>query len=155
MSRADTNLRLERTFDAAPEAVFDAWTSPEVLRRWWAVDPTWSTPVAEVDLRVGGRYRLSMQEAATGALHTVGGEYREVLRPELLVYTWRWETGDPPDGHESLVTVEFRGADGRTTVVLEHEQLSTPAAREGHLTGWEACLGMLAARIFTTTNDEA
>jgi len=43
-------LRMERRFDASPEAVFDAWTNPEVLRRWWAAGPGWETPNAEVDL---------------------------------------------------------------------------------------------------------
>ena len=53
---------MERRFDAAPEAVFDAWTNPEVLRRWWAAAPDWETPAAEVDLRPGGRYRLTMRD---------------------------------------------------------------------------------------------
>ena len=58
---SETSLRVERTYDASPEEVFDAWTNPEVLRRWWAVHPEGTTPIAEVDLRVGGRYRLSME----------------------------------------------------------------------------------------------
>jgi uncharacterized protein YndB with AHSA1/START domain len=76
-----TALQLERRFDASPEAVFDAWTNPDVLRRWWAAGPDWETPVAEVDLRAGGRYRLTMRDPAAGAEHTVGGEYIEVRRP--------------------------------------------------------------------------
>jgi len=70
---SDTSLRIERSFDATPEEVFDAWTSPEVLRRWWAAHPQGSTPVAEVDLRAGGRYRLSM-ESPDGTRHTVEAE---------------------------------------------------------------------------------
>jgi uncharacterized protein YndB with AHSA1/START domain len=54
-------LRLERTFNAPAQAVFDAWTSPEVLRRWWPAGPDWDTPVAEVDVRVGGKLRLVMR----------------------------------------------------------------------------------------------
>ena len=151
-----TSVRLERTFDAPADAVFDAWTNPEVLRRWWVTDPSWTTPIAEVDLREGGRWRLSMEDPADGRRYTVAGEYREVRRPERLVYSWCWETGDPPDGHVSIVTVDFVEAGGRTTVVLEHALLSSPASRDGHAAGWEACLTSLAERIFiTTTHDEA
>ena len=84
-------LRMERRFEAAPEDVFDAWTNPEVLRRWWAAAPGWETPSAEVDLRAGGRYRLTMRDPEAGAEHTVGGEYVEVRRPDRLTYTWAWE----------------------------------------------------------------
>ena len=87
---SETSLRVERSYDALPEEVFDAWTNPEVLRRWWAVHPEGTTPIAEVDLREGGRYRLSM-EGPDGERHTVQGEYSEVDRPHRLVYSWRWE----------------------------------------------------------------
>jgi uncharacterized protein YndB with AHSA1/START domain len=151
MSTTDsTTLRLERAFDAPAEDVFDAWTNPEVLRRWWAVSPAGRTPVAEVDLRVGGAYRLSMEDPEAGTLHTVRGKYREVRRPERLVYTWAWEEGgDGPTGHESTVTVEFLGEGERTTVVLEHSGLESPESRDRHIHGWDACLEMLRARLFT------
>ena len=72
-----TTLRIERTFGARAGDVFDAWTNPEVLRRWWATRPSMSTPIADVDLRVGGTYRLAMQDADGGPPHTVRGEYLE------------------------------------------------------------------------------
>jgi uncharacterized protein YndB with AHSA1/START domain len=81
-------LRLERTFAAPREEVFRAWTEPEVLRRWWAAAPTWECPVAETDVRVGGRYRLTMRDPDSGKEHTVGGEYVAVESPQRLVYTW-------------------------------------------------------------------
>jgi uncharacterized protein YndB with AHSA1/START domain len=89
-------FRTERSFPASPEEVFDAWTNPEVLRRWWMRDSSWSSPGCEVDLRVGGRYVLRMRDA-DGELHVVGGEYREVDRPRRLVYTWRWEGDGGPN----------------------------------------------------------
>jgi len=151
MSISDsTTLRLERTFDASAEDVFDAWTNPEVLRRWWAVNPAGRTPVAEVDLRVGGSYRLSMEDPDAGTVRTVRGRYREVRRPERLVYSWCWEEGEGRTGHESTVTVEFLGEGERTTVVLEHSDLESPESRDRHRHGWEACLEMLRARIFAT-----
>jgi len=141
-------LRLERTFDAPADAVFDAWTNPEVLRRWWVVDPAWRTPVAEVDLRVGGAYRLSMEDPDAGTRHTVGGEYREVLRPERLVYSWSWEQDAGGTPHVSTVTVRFLAEGERTTVVLEHFELESRQSRDSHRAGWEGCLESLQARIF-------
>jgi uncharacterized protein YndB with AHSA1/START domain len=151
MSATDsTTLRLERTFDAPAEDVFDAWTNPEVLRRWWVANPAWRTPVAEVDLRVGGAYRLSMEDPDAGTFHTVTGEYREISRPERLVYSWSWEEDDGHAGHVSTVTVEFLEDDEQTTVVLEHSDLPSQESRESHGHGWSGCLEMLQARIFAS-----
>ena len=141
-------LRLERTFDAPAEAVFDAWTNPEVLRRWWGPGGDWRTPVADVDLRVGGSYRLSMENPAAGPRRTVRGEYREVRRPERLVYTWSWEQEDGSTGHVSTVSVEFTEDGGRTTVVLEHDGLESEDSRAQHRAGWEGSLESLRARVF-------
>ena len=68
-------LRIERTFAAPAEAVFEAWTTPEVLRRWLHADPSWDTPVAEVDLRVGGTVRIVMRDPQTGSDWGARGEY--------------------------------------------------------------------------------
>jgi uncharacterized protein YndB with AHSA1/START domain len=140
-------LRLERTFAAPAHDVFDAWTDPEVLKRWWAAGPGYRTPVAEVDLRPGGRYRLAM-ERPDGGLHTVAGEYREVSRPERLVYTWAWVQEDGSEGEVSTVTVHFRGEGDRTTVVIEHAGLPDERARDAHGEGWGGCLETLARNVF-------
>jgi uncharacterized protein YndB with AHSA1/START domain len=144
---SETSLRIERVFDAPCEQVFDAWTNPEVLRRWWTAHPDGSTPVAEVDLRVGGRYRLTMQ-LPDGSRHTVGGEYHEVVRPSKLVYSWQWEQGGGESGHVSTVTVSFHGRDERTLVVLEHTGLADAQSRDRHAEGWSACLAVFEARGF-------
>jgi uncharacterized protein YndB with AHSA1/START domain len=144
---SETSLRVERSFDASPEEVFDAWTNPEVLRRWWATHPQGSTPVAEVDLRAGGRYRLTM-DAPDGARHTVVGEYREVERPSKLVYSWQWELDSGEPGHISTVEVAFMPRDGRTHVVLQHSDLPDAASRDRHAEGWSACLAVLRERGF-------
>jgi len=141
------SVRLQRTFRAPPAAVFDAWTNPEVLRRWWAAGPRMRPAVAEVDLRVGGHYRLSMEDPQAGRTHTVGGRYIEVRRPERLVYTWAWEVADGEDAHASTVTVDFLADGGGTTVMLEHSGLATPDAREAHRAGWEGCLESFQARV--------
>jgi uncharacterized protein YndB with AHSA1/START domain len=145
-----SRLRLERSFDAPRERVFDAWVNPELLRRWWASQPDWTSPGAEVDLRVGGRYRLSMRDPGDGAVHSVVGEYREVRRPERLVYTWSWE-GDPAEMEGSagtLVTVEFHAEGEQTRVVVTHEGFASDGARDLHAGGWSGCLDNLERRVF-------
>jgi uncharacterized protein YndB with AHSA1/START domain len=142
-------FRLERTFAASPEEVFDAWTNPEVLERWWVAQPSWTSPGCEVDLRVGGSYVLRMRDDETGEMHVVGGEYREVQRPRRLVYTWCWQgDGGPSPGHVSLVTVEFHGKGDATTVVLEHSGLPSEESRRNHGVGWQATFESLARRVF-------
>jgi len=144
----DTSLRIERTYDAPPEDVFDAWTNPEVLRRWWRPNPAWVTPVAEVDLRVGGRYRISMEDPENGTRHTAGGEYSEVSRPRRLVYSWQWEQDDGQPGHVSTVTVDFHADGERTNVVLEHSDLESSQSRDSHTHGWSGILEMLQVHLF-------
>lgn len=150
ITETETTLRLERRFDAPPEAVFDAWTNPEVLRRWWAAGPDWDTPAAEVDLRPGGGYRLSMRNPETGDVHTVAGEYREVRRPEHLTYTWAWQGMDGDDGRESLVAVDFVSDGEGTSVVLTHTGLADEGSKERHGHGWNACLDNLETRVLNT-----
>ena len=144
-------LRLEHSFHATPEEVFDAWTNPEVLVRWWAMRPSQFSPGCEVDLRVGGRYELRMQDGDTGDVVAVAGEYREVQRPHRLAFTWCWlGDGMLHPGHVSLVTVQFVPDGDRTTVVLEHSTLASEESRAGHGAGWKSVLASLETRIFAT-----
>lgn len=134
-------LRVERQFHASPERVFQAWTTAEELSRWSAPSP--APADVELDLRVGGRYRMAMS-GPDGVVHRVTGVYREIDAPRRLVYTWRWET--IPDFPETLVTVEFRRRDdGGTDLLLLHDGLpDTPSGRR-HESGWAASLDKLHA----------
>lgn len=142
-------LRLERTYAVPRARVFDAWSNPEVLRRWWGAGPDWHSPEVEVDLRAGGRYRLSMADPSSDAVYTVGGEYLEVTPPERLVYTWQWETeGSPTRDLATLVTVEFHDTpEGGTNVVLTHSGFADDRQRDLHREGWDACLANLVRRV--------
>jgi uncharacterized protein YndB with AHSA1/START domain len=145
-------LRLQHAFAASPEEVFDAWTTPVVLERWWAAQPTWEAAGCEVDLRVGGRYVLRMRDDRTGDVHVVAGEYREVDRPRRLVYTWAWQGDDgPQSGPVSVVTVEFRPDGDGTTVVLEHSGLPSQESCHRHAMGWTGTFENLARRVFAGT----
>jgi uncharacterized protein YndB with AHSA1/START domain len=143
-----SDLVVERTFAAPPTRVFAAWSDPELLRRWWAAAPGWATPEVEVDLRVGGRYRLSMRDPEAPAPYTVVGEYLEIDPPRRLVYTWAWETPGAPDGDAvSTVSVDFEEAEGGTRVVLTHRGLADADSVERHDHGWRAVLANLDATV--------
>ena len=113
-------VKLTRTFKVPRDRVFKAWTSPDNIKHWWAADKNYSTPIAEVDLRVGGTYRLGMHNSDEDVTHVTVGTYREIDPPNKLVYTWRWEGA--PEGDETLVTVLFNDAGDSTEVVLIHER---------------------------------
>ncbi len=111
--RSDHVVRIERTFAASAEDVFDAWTSPEVMRRWLHCGPDWGTPVAEVDLRIGGKVRVVMRRPDGGEAH-MEGEYTLIDRPHRLEMTWTF--GDDPS-NEQLIELSFSESEGSTTVL--------------------------------------
>jgi uncharacterized protein YndB with AHSA1/START domain len=130
-------IRVERTFRAPVEAVFAAWTSAEMLRRWYQPGADWATPLAELDLRVGGRLRVAMRSPA-GNVFGGGGEFREIDPPRRLVFTWTWDRPEVGEGMQ-LVEVEFTdNRDGTTTVALINRGLHDEEIRESHRDGWEA-----------------
>ena len=139
-----TILELRRIIPASRERVFRAWTDPAQLKRWFAVADDFTTPIADVDLRVGGRYRLGMQPPGNDPVLIVGGVYREILPPERLVFTWRWESSDKNEP-ETLVTVNFVERGDMTEVVLQHELFASEALRDKHAEGWAGCLDHLEA----------
>lgn len=130
---------IERTFPAPAEAVFDAWTNPEVMRRWFHPGPDWGTPVAEVDLRVGGEVRIVMRRPGGGEAHA-RGEYRLIERPHRLVMSWTFAS-EP--SNEQLIELDFSEAGGATTVRMLNSRISTDARRESQDQGWRGCLDML------------
>lgn len=139
------DLTIERRFDAAPERVFDAWTNPDMLKSWWRGGAEgWATPVAEVDLRVGGAYRLTMTDPE-GNDHTVYGEFREINPPSRLSYTWSSTTAPTeihPD-HPTLVVIDFEPDGDGTLVRLAHTGFDTEHQRDAHARGWDGCLANL------------
>src|SRR4030095_16110241 len=78
----DREIAITRAFAAPRRLVFDAFTRPELVRRWLLGPPGWSTAVCEIDLRVGGRYRYVWRRDNDGGEMGMGGEYREIVVPE-------------------------------------------------------------------------
>ena len=87
---------MERTYQAPAQAVFDAWTSEEVMRRWWHAEHDWETTAAEVDLRVGGTVRVVMRNPHEDVEYGGGGQYTEIDPPNRLVFTWLWDDRHHP-----------------------------------------------------------
>jgi uncharacterized protein YndB with AHSA1/START domain len=139
---APRTLQVRRVFNASPERLFAAWTTPKELMRWHAPSPL-SVLVAEVDLRPGGRYRIEMAEPNGGAVHKVSGTYRVVDAPKRLAYSWQWE-GDPTETH---VTLEFNVVKGGTEIVLTHEGFTSDESRGSHEHGWTGIMERFAEYV--------
>jgi uncharacterized protein YndB with AHSA1/START domain len=134
-----TTMRIVRDVPAAPLRVWRAWTDPAELATWFW--PASYAATAEIDLRIGGRYRVA--SAARGM--AVSGEFVAVEEPNRLVQTWQWDGEDDV----TLVTTEFRGADdGHTEVVITHERFAAATDRDNHAQGWNDCLDRLATHAF-------
>jgi uncharacterized protein YndB with AHSA1/START domain len=110
---SEREIAMTRVFDAPASMVFDAWTKPELLKRWLGVRNGWSFAVCEVDLKVGGAYRF-VWRGPDGTEMGMGGVYREIMQPERIVATEKFD--DPWYAGEALDTMEFVEQDGKTTV---------------------------------------
>jgi uncharacterized protein YndB with AHSA1/START domain len=133
------NLRIERTYRAPIERVYEAWTSEEVLRRWWRTDRGWDTSDAQVDLRVGGAVRVVMR-TETGKEIGGGGVYTEVEPPRRLAFTWLWDG----ETRRTLIEIDFSEHAGVTTVVFVHRDLWDEEAVRSHEDGWTRMFEILA-----------
>jgi uncharacterized protein YndB with AHSA1/START domain len=140
MSEDRFSLSLSRTYDAAPEEVWRAWTNQEALQVWLKPEEAFSIATAEADVRVGGRFRVLMI-SGEGKEHEVSGTYREVIPNEKLVMTWIWKSA--PEA-ESLLTVIFRASDNGTELELKHERVVEIDERISHEEGWKGSLALLA-----------
>lgn len=134
-------LLIERTFQAPAERVFDAWTSEEVMRRWFHGRRHWETPTAEVDLRLGGNVRVVMRDPDDGAEYGGGGHYTEIDPPHRLAFTWTWDNEE--DARETLIEIDFEETDGVTTVRFAHSNLRDQESVVSHEGGWNSCMDSL------------
>ena len=133
-------LEAKRVIRAPRPAVFRACTEPGELAKWWG-PKGFTSPSVELDLRVGGSYRIAMQPPE-GELFHLSGEFREVDAPNRLVYTFNWEEPDPED-RETVVTMSFVDLGESTEVVLVHEGFVTEGRLSLHEGGWSDSLDRL------------
>ncbi len=112
-TRGDREIVMTRDFDAPRALLFDAWTKPELIKRWLGIIRGWSMPVCEVDLRVGGTYRF-VWHGPDGASMGMSGVYREIVVPERIVSTEKFDEAWYEGG--AVNTLIFTEQGGRTTV---------------------------------------
>lgn len=147
-SQSAPKVVVKRIVRADPERVFDAWTNPEIMNKWYVGGKGHSK--STVDLRIGGAFTNEMfVENSTCNATTEGtlksymhqGEYLEIDRPNRLVFTW-----NSPSVQNTKVRIDLRKVDGGTEVTITHE-LQSPNGCKGHEEGWTFALGNLAALL--------
>lgn len=132
-------LVVSRLIAASPERLFEVWTQPQHIQRWWGPAGV-DCPYAEVDLRSGGAYRIA-NRLADGTTLWITGEFEAVEPPEKLVYTW---STDPGTAAPERVTVTFVAQGDLTEVTVTHELIRDEATMQSHENGWQGCLEGLA-----------
>jgi uncharacterized protein YndB with AHSA1/START domain len=134
-----TTLTIERSLAATPARVWRAFISAAELAAWlWPA--SWET-TAEVELRVGGRYRIASPTIGMA----VSGEYLEIEDGRRLVQTWQWDGDDQP----TLVAVELHPDGDGTRLTIVHSRFVDATASEAHAQGWNDCLDRLPAHLTT------
>ncbi len=137
-----TALSLNRVIRAPREKVFAAWTTPDLLVQWWGPGAV-TCPEAQIDLRVGGAYRMANREV-DGSVIWISGHFEAVRVPEELAYTWVISS---IPAEPTLVRVLFRLHPEGTELVLTHERFAQEALRDMHRQGWGGCLDKLETML--------
>ncbi len=135
-------LQVKKVIKAKREKVFQAWTQPEIVKRWFAPGEM-TVPDAQINLRIDGAFHIQMK-GEMDKTPTAIGVYKKIISNELLIFTWSWEGNDSP---ETFVTVEFKDVKGGTEVVIIHERFADYKTRDLHKQGWRGCLENLTKRI--------
>jgi uncharacterized protein YndB with AHSA1/START domain len=136
---------MHRRISAPIERVFEAWTQPAVMTDWFAPTDDF-TVEAEVELRVGGNYRVDMKPNDRTEVYRHRGQYCRIEEPHLLSFTW-WPKPLDPCAPETQVTVELRPDGNATDLTLIHERFPDEADRDRHQKGWTGCLGRLVRKV--------
>lgn len=119
---------------ASPDRVFAAWTDPLELEKWWGPSGVQCIS-AQIDLRIGGHYRIG-NELPDKTVIWIEGVFERIERPRLLVYTWQT---DAESTACEMVTVRMNPQGHGTEVIVRHERIANAALREQHTQGWEGC----------------
>lgn len=135
------SLTLTRHYPVGPEKVWRAWTEAQAVKKWWGPGPGEPVSAAELDVRVGGRFRITFG-GPDGKAHTCAGEYKEVTPNRKLVFTWCWPNSTPE--RVSVVTILFKAVPSGTDLTFKHEQLFDEKVRDDHKRGWSGTLDKLA-----------
>ncbi|HET6950027.1 MAG TPA: SRPBCC domain-containing protein [Acidimicrobiales bacterium] len=140
----ELTLHLERVLPAPRPFVFRMHSDPALFAQWWG-PKGFSAPSVELDVRVGGRYRIAMQPPE-GDRFFLSGEFREVDPPARLAYTFRWEDPDPDD-RETMVVFSLRDLGGSTELTVDQGPFATVGRRTLHEQGWTETVDRLTELI--------
>src|SRR5262245_6328077 len=134
-------LEIRRVIKAPRNFVYQAWTDPAQLRKWFGPERV-QTLELRADVRVGGKYRWELTNPE-GEKMTCAGEYRELVPDSKIVFTWQWQDDGDWENVISVVTVELKDAKDGTELRLRHERFPNQTSRENHSQGWESVLDRL------------
>jgi uncharacterized protein YndB with AHSA1/START domain len=137
---SERDMVLSRLFDAPANLVFEAWSKPEMLARWWG-PRNFTLPVCEIDFRTGGAYRMVMRDPE-GREYPFHGTYREIVENERIVFTAKIA----PD-IEVLTTVTFLAEGGKTLLTVQQSVPADTTMARGQLEGWNGSLEKLGAAL--------
>jgi uncharacterized protein YndB with AHSA1/START domain len=144
-SVAGRELVIERVFNAPRELVFQAWTDPDHIAKWFGPR---DHPACEVnvDVRPGGRWRGCLRSTETGNDLWLGGVYREIVPPERLSFTFAWEE-EGERGLETLVTITFAAQGAKTLMTFRQIPFQSAGELDGHRGGWTSCFDRLGDHL--------
>jgi len=145
MIPSPVSLELKRTYNCKPQKLFDAWTKPEILKKWWAKSEKYVCEFAEIDLKVGGNYRFGMRFIEKTEPYVSFGKYLEIDEPNKLVFSWSWEHMRELDTIVSLTFEETE--DGKTKFTLTHDKLPNQEVCDSHNDGWTGVLDRLKSIV--------
>ena len=133
---------IRRTYSATPQEVYAAWTDPELMRQFMCPeDVTFDN--AQLDVRVGGKYRIVMN-LPDSEKYVAYGVYKDVQPAKRLSMTWTWEENDKAEEHETLLTIDLAPNGTGTDLTLTHEKLASQKSAEDHTHGWTSILEKLS-----------
>lgn len=140
---SDTAVRLSVHIKRPPQRVYEAWLSPDDLAKWFVPQPGASCWVHEMDARIGGGFRFTVDSC--GDPTTATGRYTVLEPHRRIAFTWAWE--NMPGGVTSQITLDFLPDGDGTRLVLTHEKLADLESRGLHTQGWSGCLDSIASYL--------
>jgi uncharacterized protein YndB with AHSA1/START domain len=147
----EPELVITRVFDAPRELVFECWTEPEHLQHWQGAPRGFTVTSYESDIRPGGFFRICMR-SPEGVDSWLEGGYREIAKPERLVFTHVWLDANKKPGKQTLVSISLSERDGKTELMLRQTGFPSVESRDGHGYGWNSALSVLTDYLAETSN---
>lgn len=134
MANEKKELVINRTFNASREIIFNLWTDPNHVVKWWGPKHHPATEMT-MDVRPGGKWRACLRSVEDGKELWMNGVFREIQKPERIVFTFKWEE-EGERGIETLITIKFTEANGMTEMNFHQVPFQSSGEREGHQEGW-------------------